>query len=233
MKQAESEGPPGGRALHRTPVHRTAPQRVRISACGVELGTGPDLVRAEFGFACRRTDARRHEPVQGRATTREQLRNVRNVVALPSPRLQLLRIYRPASGERRPPRAPGRGGGRGADRGTAAAPIPQQWNATTHNTRDATDSPTRHRTVHRHAPSGPRYRVQLSGNAERGTTLSAPGSQCLSNQRLPTNKQRINATRSNVDAHIRGDVRRQDNLTCQRRVDRHSLVSGVQHFPRP
>ena len=43
------------------------------------LGTAPDLVRAEFGLACRGTDARRREPVQGRATTREQLRNVRNV----------------------------------------------------------------------------------------------------------------------------------------------------------
>ena len=70
----------------------TAPQRDRTSTRKFELRTAPELARARFDLVCRRTDGRRRESVQGRATTREQLGNVRNVVAFLSPRLQLLQI---------------------------------------------------------------------------------------------------------------------------------------------
>ena len=62
---------------HTKLLHGAAPQRVRILASGFELRTAPDLGRAEFGFVCRRTDGRRREPVQGRATDCRQKRNVR------------------------------------------------------------------------------------------------------------------------------------------------------------
>ena len=66
--------------------------RDRISTRKFELRTAPELARARFDLVCRRTDGRRRESVQGRATTREQLGNVRNVVAFLSPRLQLLLV---------------------------------------------------------------------------------------------------------------------------------------------
>ena len=74
---------------------RAAQQACSTTASGFELRTRPrDLAREQFGFICRRTDGRRREPVQGRATTHrtiiEKHEECSNSVALPSPRLQLL-----------------------------------------------------------------------------------------------------------------------------------------------